>query len=161
MAEKTVKEAKFKMSPERLDALRAELTHLQTVREKEVAEQIKEARSFGDLSENSEYEEAKNEQSKLYARIAEINNLIENAEIFETADTDGKVGVGSAALVIDLEDGSETEYRIVGSQEANPANNMISDDSPFGKALIGCVPGDEFVVEAPAGKLRFKLKEVK
>ncbi|MDR2420806.1 MAG: transcription elongation factor GreA [Oscillospiraceae bacterium] len=157
MANKT----KFKMSQERFEELKSELNHLQTVREKEVSEQIKHARSYGDLSENSEYDEAKTEQSKLYARISELKNIIENAELVDSSRNDGTAGVGSSVLVADLEDGSETEYRIVGSQEADPANNMVSDDSPFGKALMGRAAGEDIVVEAPAGRLRFRLKEVK
>ena len=113
-------ENRFKMSKERLEELKKELEYLQTVREKEVAEQIKEARSFGDLSENSEYDEAKTEQGKLYSRIAEVKNLIENAEIIEMSATAGTIGHGSKVKVRDLEDNSTMTYVIVGSQEANP-----------------------------------------
>ncbi|MDR2615915.1 MAG: transcription elongation factor GreA [Oscillospiraceae bacterium] len=155
------KEIRFKMSKERLDELISEQSYLQTVREKEIGELIKQARAFGDLSENSEYTEAKTEQGKLYSRLAELKNLIDNAEIVEATKSGGAVGIGSAVIVVDLEDGSEAEYRIVGSQETDPVRNIISDDSPFGKALVGRAAGDEIVVEAPAGKLRFRLKEIK
>ena len=122
------KGAKYKMSEERLQELKEELIYLQTVREKEVAQQIKEARSFGDLTENSEYDEAKTEQGKLYAKIAEIKNLIENAEIVYASEKTDSIGIGSKVTVRDLEYGSEDTYELVGSQEADPSMNRISDD---------------------------------
>ena len=150
-------EARFKLSQERYDQLKEELLYLQTTREKEVAEQIKEARSFGDLSENSEYDEAKTEQGKLYSRIAEVENLIENAEIIEKSRETGKVVIGSTVIVRDLDEDIEEKYTIVGSQEANPMAGRISDDSPFGKGLIGHRAGETVIVEAPAGQLRFEI----
>ena len=150
-------ENRFKMSQARLEELKQELEYLQTVREKEVAEQIKEARSFGDLSENSEYDEAKTEQGKLYSRIAELQSLIENAEIVETTTEAGTVGHGSKVKVRDLEDGSELEYHIVGSQEANPMLQLVSSDSPFGRGLLGHAVGETVEVEAPAGILKFEI----
>ena len=129
---------RFKMSQERLDAIKEELNYLETVREKEVAELIKEARSFGDLSENSEYDEAKTEQGKLYSKIAELKVLIENAEIVDNIDADAPkdaVTLGSIVKVLDMEDEFEETYEIVGSQEANPREGRISDDSPLGKGL--------------------------
>ena len=154
-------ENRFKMSQERYDQLVEELQYLQTVREKEVAEQIKEARSFGDLSENSEYDEAKTEQGKLYSKIAEMKNLIENAEIIEkTETTEGKVGLGSRVTVVDTEEGVEEVYQIVGSQEANPMEGRISDDSPFGRGLLGHFEGEVVAVEAPSGILRFRIAKV-
>ena len=152
--------SRFKMSQERLDALKEELNYLETVREKEVAEQIKEARSFGDLSENSEYDEAKTEQGKLYSRIAEIKVLIDNAEIVDNIDRDAPkdtVTLGSIVKVRDMEDNFEESYEIVGSQEANPRKGKISDDSPVGRALRGHRAGDVVSVEAPDGSLRFEL----
>jgi len=153
-------ENRFKMSKERLEELKAELEYLQTVREKEVAEQIKEARSFGDLSENSEYDEAKTEQGKLYSKIAEIKNLIENAEIIENETVVGKVGHGSRVKVRDLEEGVVEEYQIVGSQEANPMTGRISSDSPFGRGLLGHAAGEVVTVDAPAGQLKFEILEI-
>ena len=150
-------ENRFKMSQARLEELKQELDYLQTVREKEVAEQIKEARSFGDLSENSEYDEAKTEQGKLYSRIAELQSLIENAEIVESTTVAGTVGHGSKVKVRDLEDGSELEYHIVGSQEANPMLQLVSSDSPFGRGLLGHAVGETVEVEAPAGILKFEI----
>jgi len=154
-------ETRYKMSQERYDELVTELDYLQTVREKEVAEQIKEARSFGDLSENSEYDEAKTEQGKLYSKIAEVKVLIENAEIIEKANVaTTSVVLGSKVTVKDKEEGVEESYQIVGSQEANPMQGRISDDSPFGKALLGKEKGDMVSVEAPAGILRFKIIDI-
>ena len=155
--------SRFKMSQERLDALKDELYYLETVREKEVAEQIKEARSFGDLSENSEYDEAKTEQGKLYSRIAEIKVLIDNAEIVDNIDHDAPkdtVTLGSIVKVRDIEDDYEETYEIVGSQEANPREGRISDDSPVGRALRGHRAGEQVTVEAPAGNVKFEIVSV-
>ena len=154
-------ENRYKMSQESLDKLKEELRYLTTVREKEVAEQIKEARSFGDLSENSEYDEAKTEQGKLYSKIAEIKDLIENAEIVEQTEmTEGMVGLGSRVTVLDPDEGSEEVYQIVGSQDANPMEGRISDDSPFGRGLLGHQEGETVAVEAPAGILHFRIIRV-
>jgi len=152
-----VRNAKYKMSEERLQELKDELFYLQTVREKEVAQQIKEARSFGDLTENSEYDEAKTEQGKLYAKIAEIKNLVENAEIVYASVKTDSVGIGSKVTVRDLEFKTEDTYEIVGSQEADPTMGRISDDSPFGKGLMEKRKGDIVEVEAPAGILKFEI----
>ena len=153
-------ENRFKMSRERLDELKQELEYLQTYREKEVAEQIKEARSFGDLSENSEYDDAKTEQGKLYSRIAELNNLIENAEIMEMTGPTGTVGHGSTVKVRDLDENEIAVYHIVGSQEANPMIGHISSDSPFGRSLLGRAAGEQITVEAPMGQFRFEILEI-
>ncbi len=149
-------ESRYRMSQKRLDELKQELEYLQTVREREVSEQIKEARSFGDLSENSEYDEAKTEQGKLYSKIAEIKNLIENAEILEKVQSVG-VAVGSKVRVLDLAENVEEVYQIVGGQEANPMQGRISDESPFGRGLLGHMEGEEVTVEAPMGVLRFRI----
>ena len=154
-------ETRYKMSQERLDALKDELNYLETTREKEVAELIKEARSFGDLSENSEYDEAKTEQGKLYSKIAELKNLIENAQIVEKVESSADtIVIGSRVKVLDIDEDSEEEYQIVGSQEANPMEGRISDDSPFGFAIKGHKVGDTVTVEAPAGELQFKILSV-
>ena len=156
-------ESRFKMSQERLEALKAELQYLETDKAKEVSEQIKEARSFGDLSENSEYDEAKTEQGKLYSKIAEIKNLIENAEIVDKMDNaavKGAVTLGSKVKVRDLDEGYEETYTIVGSQEANPMEYRVSDDSPFGRGLYGHVAGDKIKVDAPAGELHYEIISV-
>lgn len=151
----------FKLSPERFKELKDELVYLKTVREKEVAEQIKEARSFGDLSENSEYDEAKNEQGKLYSRIAEVENILENCVVIEEEIHDGKtVRLGSKLKVLDVEFDEELDYEVVGSQEADPMNGRISEDSPFGRALLGKCVGEDVVVEAPAGALHYKVLSI-
>ena len=152
--------SRYRMSSERLEALKEELNYLETVREKEVAELIKEARSFGDLSENSEYDEAKAEQGKLYSKIAELKDLIENAEIVDNSDDNlpkDSVTLGSVVDVVDLEDNFEEKYEIVGSQEANPREGRISDDSPLGKGLHGHRAGDVVTVEALQACFSLKL----
>ena len=151
----------YKLSAERLEELKQELTYLKTVKEKEVADLIKEARSFGDLSENSEYDEAKNEQGKLYSRIAEVENILANYVVIEenTDDTD-VVGMGSKITVKDVATGEEESYQVVGSQEADPMNGRISEESPFGKALLGRKAGEDVVVEAPEGSIHYKILEI-
>lgn len=148
----------YRLSAERFEELKQELTYLKTVREKEVAELIKEARSFGDLSENSEYDEAKNEQGKLYSRIAELEEILSNYTIISEQEKNMDiVHVGNTVVVEDLEFSEEETYQIVGSQEADPMNGRISEESPFGRALLGKQAGDEVVVEAPAGNIRYKI----
>ena len=148
----------YKLSAERLEELKQELTYLKTVKEKEVADLIKEARSFGDLSENSEYDEAKNEQGKLYSRIAEVENILANYVVIEeNADDTDVVGMGSKITVKDVATGDEESYQVVGSQEADPMNGRISEESPFGKALLGKAVGDIAVVEAPAGNIEYEV----
>ena len=151
----------YKITSARLKELEEELYYLKTIREKEVAELIKEARSFGDLSENSEYDEAKNEQAKLYGRIAEVENILANAVVIEENDdpTD-HVGLGCKVRVLDMDLEEEEEYTIVGSQEADPMNYRISDDSPFGRAMAGKKVGDIVEVEAPVGILKFRILKV-
>ena len=151
----------FKITSARLKELEEELNYLKTTREKEVAEQIKEARSFGDLSENSEYDEAKNEQAKLYGRIAEVENILANAVVIEENDDPADhVGLGCKVRVLDMDLEEEEEYTIVGSQEADPMNYRISDDSPFGRAMAGKKVGDIVEVEAPVGILKFRILKV-
>ena len=151
----------FKMSQERYDELKAELDYSKTTRADEIAELIKEARGFGDLSENSEYDEAKNEQAKLYGRIAEVENILAHAVIIdESEEASGVIGLGCTIKVQDLETGDEEIYAIVGSQEANPMECRISDDSPFGRAMLGHKAGDTVEIEAPVGALRYKVLTV-
>lgn len=152
----------FKLSAERMEELKTELNYLKTVREREVAELIKEARSFGDLSENSEYDEAKNEQGRLYSRIAEIDNVLSNSVLIveEENNTSDVVRLSSRILVTDMDNKEEESYQIVGSQEADPMNGRISEESPFGKALLGKREGDEVLVEAPAGSIRYRITEI-
>ena len=151
----------YKLSAERLKELQDELTYLKTVREKEVADQIKEARSFGDLSENSEYDEAKNEQGKLYSRIAEVEEILANCVVIEEDENDHNAArLGSRITVLDLEFDEQETYEVVGSQEADPMNGRISEDSPFGRALLGKEVGEEVLVEAPAGNLHYKVLDI-
>ncbi|MBR1845424.1 MAG: transcription elongation factor GreA [Oscillospiraceae bacterium] len=150
-----------KLTPKRLKELQDEMVWMKTVREKEVAEQIKEARSFGDLSENSEYDEAKNEQGKLYSREAEVQAILDNYILIEEdAFDDTVINLGCTVTVLDLELDEEEEYRIVGSQEADPMEGRISEESPFGKALMGKEVGDEIVVEAPVGELKYRVVNI-
>lgn len=151
----------FKLSAERLKELKDELTYLKTVREKEVADQIKEARSFGDLSENSEYDEAKNEQGKLYSRIVELENILAHAVVINDAEVDADVvSIGRRVVVSDMELNEKATYQIVGSQEADPDENRISEESPFGKALLGRKKGEEVLVDAPAGVLHYRVLDI-
>ena len=151
----------IKMSAAGLKAMQEELEYLKTVRRKELAEEIKEARSHGDLSENSEYDEAKNEQGKLYSRIAELDEILSNYTIIEEQETARDiVHVGNNVVVKDLEFDETLTYQIVGSQEADPMNGRISEDSPFGKALLGKKAGEEVVVEAPAGNIHYQILEI-
>ena len=154
---------RFKMSRERLEEIKKELEFLETVEEKRVAELIKEARSYGDLSENSEYDEAKTEQGKLYSKIAELKALVENAEIVENIEVDtpkDAVTLGSIVRVRDIEENFEETYEIVGSQEANPREGRISDDSPVGRGLRAHKAGETVIINAPAGDLMFKIISV-
>ncbi|HBI64448.1 MAG TPA: transcription elongation factor GreA [Clostridiales bacterium] len=152
----------FKLTQENLDKLKEELEYLKTVRMQEVAEQIKEARSFGDLSENAEYDEAKNEQGKVASRIAELDTIIANAVIItEDMYAKDEVSPGCRFKVIDLEFDEEEEYHFVGSQEADPMEGKISDESPFGKAVLGHKVGDIVEVAAPNDLIvKFKITEI-
>ena len=144
----------------RLADLAKELNYLKTTREREVAAMIAEARSYGDLSENSEYDAAKNEQGKLYGRIAEIEDILSHAVIIEDEnEATGRVGLG-CTVVVENEQGQQIEYRITGSQEANPMENKLSDDSPFGRGVVGKAAGETFTVNAPAGSYTMKVISV-
>ena len=152
----------FKITSLRLADLEKELTYLKTTREREIAAMIAEARSYGDLSENSEYDAAKNEQAKLYGRIAEIEDILSHAVIIEDEnEASGRVGLGCTVTVEDPATGVRTDYRITGSQEANPMEYKLSDDSPFGRAVVGKSKGDVFTVNAPSGSYQMKVVDVK
>ena len=152
----------FKMSQERYDELKAELDYSKTTRADEIAELIKEARGFGDLSENSEYDEAKNEQGKLYSRIAELEEILLHAKIVSESETDSdKISIGCKVTVTNLSTGKKLPvYKIVGSQEADVMNFAVSEDSPFGKALMGRRAGEEITVEAPRGAIRYRIDSI-
>lgn len=144
-----------------LKKLEDELHELKVVRRKEVAEKIKEAREQGDLSENAEYDAAKDEQRDIEARIEELEAILKNAEVVveDEADTE-KINVGCKVLVYDEEFEEEVEFKIVGSTEANSLQGKISNESPLGKALIGAKVGDEVSVEAPAGMMNYKILKI-
>ena len=154
-------EREYKMSQARFDELNQELNYLKTTRSDEVAEQIKVARGFGDLSENSEYDEAKNEQGKLYSRIAELEEVLQHVVIVDESNAPTNiVTIGCRVIVAD---GNGTElpaYKIVGSQEADPMHRAISEESPFGKALLGAQEGDTVTVEAPRGAIAYTVRRI-
>ncbi|MBQ6889571.1 MAG: transcription elongation factor GreA [Oscillospiraceae bacterium] len=148
----------FKITSTRLEELTKELNYLKTTREREIAAMIAEARSYGDLSENSEYDAAKNEQAKLYGRIAEIEDVLSHAVIIEDEnEASGRVGLGCTVTVENVATGVRSEYRITGSQEANPMEGKLSDDSPFGRAAVGKAAGEVFTVNAPNGSYQMKV----
>ena len=141
--------------------LEDELHDLKVVRRKEVAEKIKEAREQGDLSENAEYDAAKDEQRDIEARIEELEAILKNAEVVveDEADTE-RINLGCKVLVYDEEFDEEVEFKIVGSTEANSLQGKISNESPLGKALIGAKVGDMVSVEAPAGMMEYKVLKI-
>ena len=142
---------------EGLKKLEDELENLKVVRRKEVSQKIKEAREQGDLSENAEYDAAKDEQRDIEARIEELEKILKNAEVVveEEADLD-KVSIGCSVKILDCEFEEELEYKIVGSTEANSLKGKISNESPVGKALLGKKVGDTVTVETPAGEVSYK-----
>ena len=143
------------LTPEGLDKLKDEIEHLSTVKRREVAERIKEAREFGDISENSEYDDAKNEQAMLEARIASLEEKLRSASVIDASELDSNVvRVGSVVSVKDESSGKSLKYTIVGSTEANPSENRLSNESPVGKGLLGRKKGDTVKVTLPNGKVR-------
>lgn len=151
----------YKLSPQRPKELQDEMNYLKTVREKEVAELIKEARSFGDLSENSEYDEAKNEQAIIEGRIAEIESQLKNVRLLDESELNNEmVHVGSLVRVKDEASGKESTYRIVGSTEADPMQGKISDESPVGKALLSHGLNESVEIEIPMGVLHYTILEI-
>jgi transcription elongation factor GreA len=149
------------LTPEGLENLKKEIAHLSVDKRKEVAERIKEARDFGDISENSEYDDAKNEQAMLEGRIATLEDKLRSASVIDSSELDNDiVRVGSLVNVKDEASGKSLKYTIVGSTESNPAENRLSNESPVGKALVGKKRNDEVSVQLPNGKAR-KLKITK
>jgi transcription elongation factor GreA len=148
----------IKLTDEGLKKLQDELENLRTVGRTEIAEKIKVARGYGDLSENSEYDEAKNEQAKIEARIAELEAMLNNVEIIAEKKSAGKtITIGSKVKVLDIEFNEEMEFKIVGSAEAAPSKGYISDESPVGKVLLGAKVGDVVKAEAPDGEIELKI----
>src|SRR3954449_11062442 len=149
------------LTPEGLENLKEELEHLQGAKRREVAERIKEAREFGDISENSEYDDAKNEQAQLEQRIAQLEERLRSARVLDAKDVSTDVvGVGSIVHVKDEKTGKSQKYTIVGSAEANPAELKLSNESPVGRALMGKKRNDLVSVPVPKGPAR-KLKITK
>lgn len=150
-------------TPEGFKALKDELDYLKNVKREEVKRDLSTARSFGDLSENSEYDEARNEQAKTEARIKELEELINNAEIVDESKIDTSiVGVGSTVKLYFIDDDEEVTYSIVGSNEVNPIERKISDQSPIGKALVDAKAkaGSRVTVETPSGQLHVEVRDV-
>ena len=156
MSEKTV----F-LTYEGLKERERELEYLKTEKRKEISEKIKVALGFGDLSENAEYDEAKNEQAEVELKIVKLEKMLKNAKVIdeEEISTD-VVSMGIKVKVLDIDMEEEDEYHIVGSEEANPMENKISDESPVGRALIGAKVGDVVTVEAPNGSFEMKILEI-
>lgn len=150
------------LTPEGLQKLEEELEHLKSVKRREVAERIKLAISYGDISENSEYEDAKNEQAFIEGRIMTLEKMLRNARIIQEDDvqTDA-VSVGSTVRLRDVEFNEEVEYTIVGSAEADPGSNKISNESPVGRALLGKSVGSTVDVAVPAGTIQFQVLNIK
>lgn len=152
---------KVVLTYEGLQKLEAELNDLKIVKRKEVAQKIKEARAQGDLSENAEYDAAKDQQGEIESRIAELEKMLRNAEVIDEEDTqEGRISLGSRVRLHDMEFDEELTYSIVGSTEADPADGRISNESPVGKALLGAQVGDIVKVEAPQGEMNFKVLEI-
>ena len=154
-------EKKTLLTYEGLQKLETELQDLKVVKRKEVAQKIKEAREQGDLSENAEYDAAKDEQRDIEARIEEIEKILKNAEVVVEEEVDlDKISVGCKVKILDCEFDEELEYKIVGSTEANSLQGKISNESPVGKALIGAGVGDLVKVETQTGELEYKVLEI-
>lgn len=153
-------EKKNLMTYEGLKKLEDELQDLKVNRRKEVAQKIKEAREQGDLSENAEYDAAKDEQRDIEARIEEIEKILKNAEVADDEFGAGVINLGSTVTVYDCEFDEEIVFKLVGSTEAKSLENKISNESPLGKALIGKVAGDEVEVETPSGMMKYKVINV-
>ena len=142
--------------------LKDELNELKSVRRREVAEKIKVALSFGDLSENSEYDEAKNEQGIIESRIAEIEQTLAHAQIIDDDDiSTEKVGIGTTVKILDTDMDEEMEFKMVGTKEADIDSGKMSDESPIGKAIMGHEVGEEVSVETPSGEIKFKILEIR
>ena len=154
-------EKKVLMTESGLKKYEQELEHLKSVTRKEISEKIKVALSFGDLSENSEYDEAKNEQAITEARIAELEAMLKNVKIIDENDLSTDIiQVGSKIVVLDKELNEKVSYQIVGSNEANPLMDLISDESPVGKGLLGHKAGDVVEVETPGGLVTYEVLEI-
>jgi transcription elongation factor GreA len=150
------------LTPEGYERLKQEIEHLTTTKRREVADRIRVAREFGDITENAEYDDAKNEQALLEQRIATLEERLRHARVIDKKDVaKDVVSIGSKVRLRDLDAKQTIEYRIVGSAEANPAENKLSNESPVGKAIIGRKKGETVEVSAPRGSMKFKILEIK
>jgi transcription elongation factor GreA len=150
------------LTPDGHDKLKEEIAHLSTVKRREVAERIAQAREFGDITENSEYDDAKNEQAMLEHRIATLEERLASARVVNKKEIPtGVVAVGTKVRLRDVDAGETIEYHIVGSAEANPAEHKLSNESPVGKAIMGHKKGETVEVAAPRGSLKFKIMDIK
>ena len=150
------------ISSEGLEKLEEELSHLKIVKRKEIAEQIKSAIAFGDLSENAEYDEAKNEQARIEGQISELENMLRTAVVVDNSVLrEDEVGVGSVVLVKDMDTGDEKEYKVVGATEADPLAGRVSNESPIGSALMGARIGKEVSFSVPDGVRTLKIVKIR
>lgn len=150
------------LTPSGLKKLEEELSHLKSVKRREVASRIKTAISFGDLSENSEYEDAKNEQAFIEGRIITLEKMLRNARLIGEEDVSTEiVGFGSTVVLKNLDEEENLEFTIVGSAESDPSNHKISNESPVGKAIFGASAGNIIEVKVPAGTIRYQVMEIK
>ncbi len=149
------------LTSEGLEKLKDELDNLKTVKRREIADKIKVALSFGDLSENSEYDEAKNEQGIMEARIAEIEKILQNVKVLDSSDISTEnIGIGNRVVLKNVETGKVLDLHIVGSKEVNKKEGKISNESPIGKACLGKSKGDIIDVEAPIGIIKYEVMEI-
>lgn len=153
-------EEKVYLTSEGFLEIEEELNHLKNERRPEIINALKDARALGDLSENADYDAARDEQAKVEGRILELEKIMEKATIIESSK-DGKVGLGSTVTIYYIDDDEEEEYMIVGSKEADPSENKVSNESPLAKAIIGAREGDVRSVESPNGKYDVKIVKVK
>ena len=150
------------ITPEGLEKLKEELAYLEGDKRREVADRIKQAREFGDIAENSEYDDAKNEQAMLEQRIASLQDRLRRAAVIDDKHVDTEtVGVGAVVHVKDQKSGKSQKFQIVGSAEADPANSRLSNESPVGRALLGHKKGETVEVAAPSGAIRLKIMDIK
>lgn len=150
------------LTPEGFKRLSEEIEHLSSVKREEISERIRDAREFGDISENSEYNEAKNEQAKLEMRIINLAQKLRNARILAAKEiTTDSVGIGSMVSIKDVKEGDNYKYTIVSSAEADPSNHRLSNDSPVGKAIMGKKAGETVKVTTPRGSMKYKIVSIK